>query len=455
MLQKSLLHIVALCGVFAEIHEQDQTGDIKRHVFFHSNASVFRYVGRFDRGADIDGNRVMNFDMNGCEIQFRVEGAREVFMHLEQQISGPGGWYLNHTRAATSWAKHFRKIGAVSNTGDGPVSLLQSAAESSTLAASQEMAAIQTSMQPSGSEPHEFLVYVDGVPQTPSLDGSHCRGCTFDTRLAQKGKVQKHLIARDLSAGPHEIRVFKISDPEWSSRQPTPNWLSFHGLSVDAGEVKAPATPRRKRRIEILGDSIASGYCNLCRNGEDVVERQGSFAASWATKTCDTLDAECHSLAMAGFGIAQNCCGDNGVRMPDLFYRGVATDSDSHWDFASWVPDVLIIHLGANDHLWEPTVDPENFRREYVDLVVAVGNTYGPDVKVFLGCGPTEASTKACPHVQFVVEKAKEAGVDAHFLDHRGYFNSGHHCCFHPSAEQSDKMARDTAALISKVAGWA
>jgi len=462
MALKSILQLAAFCFASAESHEKLYTSNVENHVFFPSNASVFRYVGRFDRGSS-GGHRVMNFDMNGCEIQFRVEGARQVFLHLEQQISGPFGWYQNHTHSDVSWAKQLRQLGtstAGMHGGHGDdrqhhgVSLLQSAAGSSSAAASEEMSAIRASMEPSGSQPHEFLVYIDGVPQLPAFDGSPCRGCTFDTRLAQKGKVHRYLIARDLSAGPHEIRIFKTSDPEWSSRQPTPNWLSFYGLDVDAGEVKKTAAPKRKRRIEFFGDSITSGYCNLCRNGDDVVERQGSFAQAWPTKICEALDAECHSLALAGFGIARNCCGDNEVRSADLWSRGVATSSDSMWNFASWVPDVLVIHLGANDHLWEATVDPEFFRSQYVDLVVATGNTYGPNLKVFLGCGPTEASTKACPHVQWVVGKAKEKGIDAHFLDQRGYFNSGHHCCFHPSAEQSDKMAQDTSALISTVAGW-
>lgn len=452
-------------------------------VFVSPNSSSFRYIGRFDRSFDGAGKRVMNFDMNGCEIQFRVQGTRQVFVHFEQQISGPHGWYQDHDRKKTAWSKHLRMLDSVKklphgvthgephhghdghDSHDSPETAflqsaadIQSSADIQITADMQSATEIQTTMELAGSQPHEFLVYIDGVPQSAPIDGSPCRGCTFDTRLARNGTVAKHRVAYKLSTGPHEIRIFKTSEPEWSSRQPTPNWVSFHGVSLDhGGEALPPIQPRRKRRIEFLGDSITSGYCNLCHSGADVVERQGSYAIAWPNLVCDALGAECHSLALAGFGVARNCCGDNDVRMPDLYTRGVATDSGSEWDFASWVPDVLVVHLGSNDHLWETTSDPDAYVKQYVELVVAAGNTYGPHLNVFLGCGPTDASAKACPHVESVVAQVQKHGVRAHFLDQRGFLDIayGHHCCFHPGAMQSQAMAQDASTVIAQAAGWA
>lgn len=482
MSKKPLLLIAALQATLVHLTAASAAEPTSRgasSAFFLPNSSAFRYIGRFDRAFDGAGTRVMNFDANGCEIQFRVQGTRQVFVHFEQQISGPNGWYNDHSRRKTAWSKHIRMLDSVRKSppkgshethghdsrDDTPEAAflqsgadIQSAADIQSMADMQSALEIQTTMELAGSQPHEFLVYVDGVPQSAPIDGSPCRGCTFDTRLARNGTVAKHRIAYKLSKGPHEIRIFKTSEPEWSSRQPTPNWISFHGLSLDqGGEVLPPVQPRRKRRIEFLGDSITSGYCNLCHSGADVVERQGSYAIAWPNLVCDTLGAECHSLALAGFGVARNCCGDNDVRMPDLFTRGVATDSRSQWSFESWVPDVLVVHLGSNDHLWETTSDPDAYVKQYVELVVAAGNTYGPDLNVFLGCGPTDASAKACPHVEAVVAQVQKNGIKAHFLDQRGFLQSiyGHHCCFHPGALQSQAMAQDASALIAQKVGWA
>lgn len=483
-MSKTPLLLIVVLQVISVVHPSASAGvtaNSATSAFVPPNSSALRYIGRFDRSLDAAGNRVMNFDNNGCEIAFRVQGTRQVFVHFEQQISGPHGWYKDHKRKKTAWAKHLRMLDSVRkappidrrheaqdhdghDSRDGAeAALLQSSADIQSTADiqggadMQSASEIQTTMELAGSQPHEFLVYVDGVPQSAPIDGSPCRGCTFDTRLARNGTVAKHRVAYQLSAGPHEIRIFKTSEPEWSSRQPTPNWISFHGLSLDhGGEVLPPAQPRRKRRIEFLGDSITSGYCNLCHSGADVVERQGSYAIAWPNLVCDALGAECHSLALAGFGIARNCCGDNDVRMPELYTRGVATDSNSQWNFESWVPDVLVVHLGSNDHLWESSSDPDAYVKQYVELVVATGNTYGPHLNVFLGCGPTDASAKACPHVETVVAEVQKHGIKAHFLDQRGFLqtNYGHHCCFHPGALQSQAMAQDAATLIAQTAGW-
>ena len=67
-----------------------------------------------------------------------------------------------------------------------------------------------------------------------------------------------------MEPGTHEIRVFKATEPQWVARVPAPNWVTFHGIVLNSGEVLPPARARPTRRLEFVGDSITAGYCNLC-----------------------------------------------------------------------------------------------------------------------------------------------------------------------------------------------
>merc|ERR1711937_462476 len=124
-----------------------------------------------------------------------------------------------------------------------------------------------------------------------------------------KETVTEYIFATGLTKDAHEIRIMKTTEPEWNDREPSPNWVTFHGLRLDAGSIIAPSAPRRQRRIEFIGDSITAGYCNLCQGPgpfdelspsleESVIggEAQETFALSWPTVICDKLDAECSTL---------------------------------------------------------------------------------------------------------------------------------------------------------------
>merc|ERR1719215_2298633 len=165
--------------------------------------------------------------------------------------------------------------------------------------------------------------------------------------------VKEYVIASGLSEAQHEIRLMKTTEPEWNDREPSPNWVTFHGVSLGSGGGSA----RSSRRIEFLGDSITAGYCNLC-HGPGPFDHsptqlsagfgQESFALSWPNVICETLGAECSTVAWSGMGLVRNCCGGE-TFMPEIWERTLATDSAAQWNFSSWVPDALVVNLGTND----------------------------------------------------------------------------------------------------------
>merc|ERR1711937_610349 len=117
-----------------------------------------------------------------------------------------------------------------------------------------------------------------------------------------KETVTEYIFATGLTKDAHEIRIMKTTEPEWNDREPSPNWLTFHGLSLDAGSISSSCLPQRQRRIEFIGDSITAGYCNLCQGpgpfDETPLSLEGdeakeTFALSWPTVICEKLGAEC------------------------------------------------------------------------------------------------------------------------------------------------------------------
>jgi len=246
-----------------------------------------------------------------------------------------------------------------------------------------------------------------------------------------------------------------------------PNYVSFAGFKVHgAGHAVVPP-PLPERKIEFLGDSITAGFCNECSYTPpaSVANDHGeSFAASWDLRMGAILGAQVHTVAWSGLGMVRNCCGGN-TTMPAIFDRTLATVNTANivgaraaattnkWDFSSWKADALVVNLGTNDN--SAAIDPSyNYTDTYEQLVLRAAASYGPALHVFLACGPM--SELYCDPVQEVLRRVTAKGVQAHFLDQRGFLNGsfGPACCGHPSSQVDAAMATHGAAAIKAALGW-
>ena len=61
-------------------------------VIISPSSAALKLVGRHDIVRH-GGEEAVRFDAAGFEVQFRVQGAREIKVNISQQITGPGGWY--------------------------------------------------------------------------------------------------------------------------------------------------------------------------------------------------------------------------------------------------------------------------------------------------------------------------------------------------------------------------
>jgi hypothetical protein len=151
------------------------------------------------------------------------------------------------------------------------------------------------------------------------------------------------------------VRVINILEPAM-----TGNWengaFTLLGWKTD-GVPTAPPTGnggRRRRRIELLGDSISAGYgsrgtaalnaANVCK--PDVATSGNYYTYNWMI--AEHFAADLIPIAWSGKGVYQNCCDNVGAVMGQYWQQTLAGTNASDWDFARFVPDMLIINLGTN-----------------------------------------------------------------------------------------------------------
>jgi len=133
--------------------------------------------------------------------------------------------------------------------------------------------------------------------------------------------------------------------------------FTVHGFLLEAGGVFGPPMPPYTRKIEIVGDSNSAGMGSggLC-SGTGAMSYAWSSGAtpSFHRKACDYFGANCSVLAYSALGVGLNPVGGIASDLDTLstMYlrsRAGTKPPSAAWDFASFVPDLIIINAGGND----------------------------------------------------------------------------------------------------------
>jgi lysophospholipase L1-like esterase len=276
-----------------------------------------------------------------------------------------------------------------------------------------------------------FKVYVDGKFVREYRSGS------------------PELVARKLDPKTaHEVVLFKRTESAWSEGR-------FKGVEIDAKGSVLPA-PARPRKIEFCGDSFTAGYGDLsptkdCDNKTVFETTDTSF--SWANLVADRLDAERMINAWSGKGFVANY-GDGPSSLTDpypaVYQRTLQTRQDSAWDFARFVPDVVVIFLGLNDFSTKEDPTPAEYKAAYLRHVDLLRQKYGPAVK-FLCCGfpgdGIDANVKA-----FVDSQVAAGKKDIGYALMPSVSDLG--CHWHPAVKGQEKMADAITPVLAAFMGW-
>lgn len=157
------------------------------------------------------------------------------------------------------------------------------------------------------------------------------------------------------------IRIVKLSECAMST-------FGIRPLQLASDESVTP-TPKKKTKIEFIGDSITCGY------GVDDPDKEHHFKTStedftkaYAYKTAQELNADYSMVSVSGYGIISGFTND-GNKIPEqtipqyydklgFSYNKFADKYEVaklEWNFERYKPDIIVINLGTNDMSYATT----------------------------------------------------------------------------------------------------
>ena len=264
---------------------------------------------------------------------------------------------------------------------------------------------------------------------------------------------QDYVLADGLSDGRHSVELFKRT--EWDKGK---TW--FYGFSFD-GKTRLEGAPKRPaRKMEFFGNSITCGYGIEDPTGNSPTGFFENNYDTYAAITARHFNAQCHYTAKSGIGVMVSWFP---LIMPEMYNRLDPTDSNSRWDFSSYVPDLVVINLLQND-AWITTMPTnEQFKRRfgtqrpsedfiiesYRNFVHTVRQTY-PKARIICMLGNMDITREGSPWPGYVQKAVQELNDPRIFTLVVPYKNTPGH----PRTEEQKAMAETLIAFIDSHINW-
>lgn len=291
---------------------------------------------------------------------------------------------------------------------------------------------------------------------------------TWGTKLVTTAGEHDYELAKGLADGPHTVELFRRSEAQSGTTQ-------FLGFDFGGGTLLPPPA-RRVRKIEIVGDSAASGYGvdglnhpgNDCP-GADYAAKWANFRLSFGARLADMVDADVAGTVHSGKGIVKNIWRPDTETLPVLFPRAIPADASSTWDFSAFQPDVVVVMAGGNDFdIGQPSDDGPatlaEFTSRYDAFVQTIRTSYAK-AHVFLVVSPSasdanppqrNARTNILAGVDAVARQRNDAGdPNVHAIvpatAQPGEMTA---CDGHGNPQFHARMAKELAAAIKPKLGW-
>lgn len=324
-----------------------------------------------------------------------------------------------------------------------------------------------------GGEPPMELVHTAGRldisnPDAPAFIwpgtsfGTHIEGTGLNVRLggAQNAYFQivvdgsstgvfrtdggdaDYTLVTDLPAGPHDIEIVQRNESYGGA-------LTFLGFTPHEGTQIVPTPSPYVHTMEFIGDSITCGYGNEGQPGCNFSAETESAYATYAAITARNVGAAAHLVASSGRGMHQNCCGDTGPVMPELYLRTLIDDEATPWDFSRFTPEVVVVNLGTND--FNSNVDDNAFKADYVAFLGLLRSTY-PDATLVCVAWPIWGASNA-DLVQQAVDETADPNVLTIQFDW-DTLGDGVGCDGHPNTTTHAKLGQALTDLLTEELGW-
>lgn len=258
------------------------------------------------------------------------------------------------------------------------------------------------------------------------------------------------------------VLIIKLTESPMSA-------IAIKCLAADDGAEMKPVE-NSARKIEFIGDSITCGY------GVDDEDENHQFSTAtedvtraYAYKTAKALDADYSMFSASGYGIITGYT-EGDVPLQDQilpqFYDsygfsrgdfGGKISQDIAWEFARYVPDLIVINLGTND---------DSYCRDYQDRQDDYSAAYTEFLKKVRSRNPNAYILCTVGIMGQRIFKALEKGVAEYvsqsgdvmistmMFDEQNGAEDGFAANWHPTEKTHTKAAAALTAKIKEIMKW-
>ncbi|WP_291100640.1 MULTISPECIES: SGNH/GDSL hydrolase family protein [unclassified Flavobacterium] len=264
-----------------------------------------------------------------------------------------------------------------------------------------------------------------------------------------------YLLATFSDLKKHHIELVKITNTD-------DNTIRFYGFEIDKNGSVLNSDKEKKRKLEFFGDSITCGH------GVEVpVDSTDSGAPKYFNnyKTYDAItaryfDAQYHCTAKSGIGVTVSWFPQI---MPEIYDRVNPNDSNSKWNFSSYIPDIVVVNLYQNDSWLVNQPNNEEFKarfvtvkptddfmiKAYADFISKIRTKY-PKAQIICCLGNMDIvkeESKWPGIVDAAVATLNDNKITTHFFLYKN--TNGH-----PKIKEQQAMADDLIEFIKKQKYW-
>lgn len=305
--------------------------------------------------------------------------------------------------------------------------------------------------------------FMDGAPSY--WDVSIDRGTP--TKIAMTGDDAPHVfdLASGLAPGKHEVELYKRTETQNGVTQ-------FLGFDLHGGKLLAPPA-RQTRHIEVIGDSASSGFGiemlnapNLDCPGPDHGGEWQNFHKSWGAVLGTTFDAEVHAVVYSGKGVMRNIWRPDTDSLEKYYPRAnpnpAIAATPPMFDLKSWVPDVIVMKMGANDFadgLPEPVPGPVTIDEFKTALRAFVGDQLrarAPAAHIFLLAPDDQSRASVTDGITTIANERAAAGDAKVHAVVPNLATPGElvACNAHGTPAYHQRIANEVGARIKTALGW-
>lgn len=317
-------------------------------------------------------------------------------------------------------------------------------------------------------------ILVDGAYRGKILlhDSERLRGESPERFLVRLDPISGKKVAEDMGNLPENARVYDLTpflDGEEHEitvfkRMDACHYVTFWGLILPGEAFFGAPRPKPNRRIEVYGDSVSCGEVSeavaLCGmadpEGHDGIYSNSFYSYSWILAR--KLGAQLHNVSQGGIALLD---GQGYFNMPDA--RGMLSTYDkvryqpslgalSEWDFSEYMPNVVIVAIGQNDH------HPENYMKEnptgekarqwkeaYKHFLGLLRGKY-PRAEIILTTTILGHDAEWDEAIDEIARESSDSRIH-HFL----YSRNGCGTCGHIRRPEAEEMAEELARFIESL----